>query len=66
MVTNGDEIKIPNFNGWTKKDIEAFAYKAGIEVEFEGYGYSYSQNLDVDHILEKKEKLMIKLKDKEI
>lgn len=66
LVTNGDEIKIPNFNGWTKKDIEAFAYKAGIEVEFEGYGYSYNQNLDVDHILEKKEKLMIKLKDKEI
>ena len=66
LVTNGDEIKIPDFNGWTKKDIEAFAYKAGIEVEFEGYGYSYNQNLDVDHILEKKEKLMIKLKDKEI
>ena len=66
LVTNDDEIKIPDFMGWSKKDIQAYAYKAGIEVEFEGYGYAYEQNLEANYILKEKEKLLIKLKDKEI
>lgn len=65
LLTNGDEIKIPDFNGWSKKDIQAYAYKALLEVEFEGYGYAYEQNLKANSVLESKEKLMIKLKDKE-
>ncbi len=65
LITNGDKIKIPDFTGWSKKDIQTYAYKTNLEVEFEGYGYAYSQNIVADTILEEKEKLIIKLKDKE-
>ena len=46
------------------KDLDAL--KAGLEVEFEGYGYAYEQNIKANTVLTDKEKLMIKLKDKEI
>ena len=65
LVTNDNEIKIPDFTGWSKKDVQAFANKANIEVEFEGYGYVYEQNLKADITLEVEEKLIVKLKDKE-
>ncbi len=66
IVTNDSKITIPDFKGWPKKDIQAFAIKAGIEVEFDGYGYSYEQNIKANTVLNDKEKLIIKLKDKEI
>ena len=66
LITNSDEITLPDFTGWAKKDIQVYAYKVGIEVEFDGYGYAYEQNLKADIVLDKKEKLIVKLKDKEI
>ena len=65
LITNNDEITIPDFNGWSKKDIQTFANRAGLEVEFEGYGYAYGQNIKANTVLKEKEKLLIVLKDKE-
>ena len=61
LVTNGDEFQIPNFIGWSKKDVETYAKYANLEVEFEGYGYVYDKTFD-----EEKNKLILRLKDKEI
>ena len=66
LITNNDEIIIPDFTGWSKKDVQTFAKFANIEVEFEGYGYVLEQSLKANEILKEKEKILIKLEDKEI
>ncbi len=66
LITNKNEITIPNFYGWSKKDVQTFTNLANIEVEFEGYGYVINQNIKPLAILKDKEKLVIKLEDKEI
>ena len=66
LITNGSEFTIPNFIGWSKKDVQTFANLTGIEIEFDGYGYVFEQSIKANEVLKEKEKIQIKLKDKEI
>ena len=66
LVTNNSEVILPDFKNWSKKDIQIYANLTDIEVEFEGYGYATEQNLKANEVLKEKEKLIIKLEDKEI
>jgi len=42
--TNSAEIYLPNFTGWSRKDIEKYASFAKIKVSFEGDGYATEQS----------------------
>ena len=66
LVTDEDTITIPNMKGWSKKDVQVFASLANLDAEFEGYGYVFEQNLKANVVLKEKEKLLVKLKDKDI
>ena len=63
LITNGSEFTIPNFIGWSKKDVQTFANLTGIEIEFDGYGYVFEQSIKANEVLKEKEKIQIKLKD---
>lgn len=43
--TNGTTIALPNFAGWSRKDIEAYADMAGLVIDFQGEGYVVEQSL---------------------
>ena len=64
LVTNGDEITIPNFINWSRREVSIYASFANIECEFEGTGYVYEQSIEKDTILNSDEVLKVKLKSK--
>lgn len=45
LVTNGNEITIPSFKGWSKKDVITYLTKAGIKYQITGNGYLKSQSV---------------------
>ena len=63
LVTNGDEITIPNMTNWSRRELDIFTALANIEYKYEGTGYIYEQNI-VDEVLKKEDILEVKLKSK--
>ena len=45
LTTNGSDIIIPDFTGWSKKDVTTYLNQAGITYQTEGIGYLVSQNI---------------------
>lgn len=45
LTTNGTNITIPNFKGWSKKDVTTYLNQANIPYQTEGIGYLVSQNI---------------------
>lgn len=45
LTTNSNIITIPNFKGWSKKDVVTYLEQTNISYQTEGIGYLTSQNL---------------------
>lgn len=45
LLTDGENITMPNMSGWTKKDVTAFWDLTGIQTEMDGTGSVVSQNI---------------------
>ncbi|MCM1371331.1 MAG: penicillin-binding protein [Clostridium sp.] len=63
LLTNSDNIKMPNILKWSKKDVITLCDMLGINVEIEGYGYVISQSIEANSSLKKEETLKVVLKD---
>lgn len=63
LVTNGDEITIPNLMNWSTRELDTFGSLANIEYESEGFGYVYEQSIEEGTIL-KDDILKVKFKSK--
>lgn len=65
FVTNGSEITIPNFKGWSKKDVQTYLNLAGIKYSSEGIGYLVSQSIkDVVYNFNENEIIQLKFEEK--
>lgn len=53
LLTDGTKIKMPDMTDWSRKDAEAFAELAGINIEVEGVGTIYKQSIEKKAILHK-------------
>ena len=62
LVTNENEITIPNLINWSRREIDIYANLANIECEIEGSGYVYEQSVPVGEDIT--DTVTIKLKDK--
>ena len=45
LVTNGDNITMPNITGWSRNDVERYCNLVNIECKFNGTGYAVSQSI---------------------
>lgn len=66
LITNNNNIIMPNMNNWSKKEVNIFAKFANIEVEYDGLGYVIEQSIAANEVIKERDKLKVKLKDKEI
>lgn len=65
LVTNGSEIMIPNFKGWSKKDVQIYLNLAGIKYSSEGIGYLVSQSIkNVVYNFNENEIIQLKFEEK--
>lgn len=57
ILTNSKNIEIPDFIGYSKREVETYKKLTGIDITLEGNGYVYEQNIEDD-------KIYLKLKDR--
>ena len=57
ILTNSKNIEIPDFIGYSKREVETYKKITGIDITLEGNGYVYEQNIVDD-------KIYLKLKDR--
>ncbi len=51
LVTNGSEIRLPNFNGWSRKEVDTYLSMIGLTPTYEGTGYVTSQSIGSDTVI---------------
>jgi len=61
IVTNSNNITMPNFVGYSAKDLYAVLSKLNIDYEVEGIGYVVEQSIEESTVLTDKLKLKVKL-----
>lgn len=52
IVTNSQEITMPNLTGWSLNDVKTFASLIGLKFEYNGYGYVISQSIGAGEIID--------------
>ena len=50
ILTNSKNIEIPDFIGYSKREVETYKKLTGIDITLEGNGYVYEQNKEDDEI----------------
>lgn len=63
LLTNGNEIKYTNIEGWSRSDLTEYASLLGVIFNFNGYGYATGTNL-TDRVVTKGETIDITLAPK--
>lgn len=64
ILTNGNEIKMPNITGYSLKDLKALMSLIKIPYKTEGIGYVISQSIPPDTILDSNSNLEVKFESK--
>jgi penicillin-binding protein 2B len=62
IATDGTKITMPSMIGWSRKEAEAFASLAGIELNFKGVGTIYKQSVSKGKTLKDKQKVTVEAK----
>ena len=62
VQTDGLNITMPSMEGWSRKEVEAFASMANLKVTFEGVGTVYSQNISKGTALKSGQEVKVKAK----
>lgn len=57
ILTNSKNIEIPDFIGYSKREVDTYKKLTGIDITLEGNGYVYEQHIEDD-------KIYLKLKDR--
>lgn len=59
LKTNGTKITMPSMEGWSRKEVEAFASMAGVEIDFDGLGIVYKQSISKGTVLKSNQKITV-------
>lgn len=62
IQTNGTNITMPSMDGWSRKEAEAFASMANVEIQFDGIGSVYQQSVTKGTKLTGGQKIVVKAK----
>ena len=64
LLTNDENVTLPNLNGWSRGDVAHLCDLLNIKVEFEGHGYATSQSIQEGTKIAGTETLKITLQEK--
>ena len=61
LLTNGNNITLPDFTGWTRKDIIAYWNLSNLPITLDGYGVAYQQSILPDSVVDGSIEIIIRL-----
>lgn len=63
LKTDDIGIEIPDFTGWTRKEIVSYWSISHLPITIEGYGVAYEQSISANTVFDNHDELIVKLKD---
>jgi len=63
LLTDGNNITLPDFNNWTRKDIINYWNISNLSITIKGYGLAYSQSIPEGSIVDKNDNIIVEMKD---
>ena len=63
ILTDGNNISLPDFTNWTRKEIISYWNLSGLAIQLNGYGIVYEQSLAPNTIVDKSSEIIVYLKD---
>ena len=63
IVTDTDNIELPDFTGWTRKEVIIYWRLSNIAIQMEDYGVAYEQSLSKGTIVNKYSEIIVKFKN---
>lgn len=61
LVTNSNEITMPDMSGWSLNDVKTYCNLVGIKLEYSGYGYVTTQSIAANTTLDTTQTLSVQL-----
>ena len=61
LLTDGKNISLPDFTGWTRKDVINYWTMSKLPITINGYGVVYEQSISPNSIVDKNQEIEIKL-----
>ncbi|MBQ2509678.1 MAG: hypothetical protein II529_02525, partial [Erysipelotrichaceae bacterium] len=63
LLTDGRNISLPDFTGWTRKDIIHYWNMSKLPITMDGYGVAYEQSVSANSIVDGSEEIIIRLRE---
>lgn len=63
LLTDGQNITLPDFTGWTRKDIISYWNLTSLPITLDGYGVAYEQSIAPNTVADGSVEIIIKLRD---
>ncbi|MBQ1787944.1 MAG: PASTA domain-containing protein, partial [Erysipelotrichaceae bacterium] len=63
LMTDGNIIYVPDFIGWTRKDLISYWTLTKLPIVIDGYGVVYEQSTAPGTLADKKQEITVKLRD---
>ena len=63
LLTDGTTIYVPNFTGWTRKDLINYWNLTKLPIVIDGYGVVYEQSIEDGTVADKKQEITVRLRD---
>ena len=63
LLTDGNNISLPNFNNWTRKEILNYASLSGLNIKIQGNGVAFEQSVSPESIVNASSQITVKLRD---
>ena len=63
LLTDENEITLPDFIGWTRKEIISYWNLTNLPITMDGYGVAYEQSMPADTVVDGSTEIIIKLRN---
>jgi len=63
LLTEGRNISLPDFTGWTRKDIIHYWNMSKLPITMDGYGVAYEQSISPNSIVDGSEEIIVRLRE---
>jgi len=63
LLTNSNDIYLPDFTGWTRKEIISYWNLTNLPITIDGYGVAYEQSVSPNTLVDGSYEIIIRLRD---
>ena len=63
FLYTGGNVTLPDFTGWTRKEVICYWSLSNLPIQLNGYGVAYEQSIPIDSVVDGSEEIVIKFRE---